>query len=217
MEKEYKPEPAMHCSPQEFDLLSKKAHKVLEKGMYVHTTEFPDIPEDELVFKDNLLKFDGYIKTSKGNADNTQLRNKYAVIVYKHMTSDLKYAKLICKNDVTLIQLSGFDSSYAPEPATIPLTRNIKDIVKGPEQGMVHVILEKPEGTKKQRKERKTYIVRVYLTLDGTEYTDGCYSTDSRKLFPTNIPKDVPRYYQILIKNSAGINEMAPRFKFTLS
>jgi hypothetical protein len=216
MTEEFKPEPSMHCSASEAEPVSTLAHNLVNNGMYVHLTEFPQIPEDPIVFKSDLTELDKFKTSSKGNSDNIKLRNKYSKIVHGHLKNNLKYAKLICGNDINLIILSGFPSSLFPEPATIPLTRKIKDILKGPEQNMVRVILEKPEGTKKQRKEHKTYIIRVFLTEDATEYTEGCVTSNTRKLFVRNVPAGVARFYQIIIRNNAGSNELASKVKYTL-
>jgi hypothetical protein len=216
MAEEFNPEPIMNCSADEPDAVSTLTHNVLENGMYKHLTEFPSIPEPADELGDELTELDKYRNSAKGNSDNIKKRNDYSKKVHKRMKRNLKYAKLVCGNDVNLIILSGFPSSQPPEPATIPLTRNIKDIVKGHEEHMVQVILEKAEGTKKQRKEHKTYIVRVFLTENATEYTEGCVTSDSRKLFVRNIPVGAMRYYQIIIQNSAGSNELAPKKSFTL-
>jgi hypothetical protein len=217
MAAEFKPEPAMHCTPSQCDEVSKLAHNLLDNGMYAHGPEFPDIPEDQVDFTTDLGKLDSFRVSAKGNSANTKQRNDYSKTMHKRLKSNLKYAKLICGNNINLIQLSGFDSSLPPEPATIPLTRGIHDIVKGPEQDMVTVILEPPSGTKKQRREHKTYIVRMYLTEEATEFTEGCVSSNTRKLFVRKVPKGVARYYQIVIQNSAGSNELATRVKFTLN
>jgi len=216
MAEEFNPEPIMDCSSDEYDKVSTLTHNVLENGMYKHLTEFPSIPEPADELGDDLTDLDKYRNSAKGNSDNIKMRNDFSKTVHRRMKNNLKYAKLICGNDVNLIILSGFPSSQPPEPATIPLTRNIKEIVKGHEEHMVQIKLEKPEGTKKQRKERKTYIVRVFLTENATEYTEGCVTTNSRKLFVRNVPVGAVRYYQIIIQNTAGSNEQAPKKSFTL-
>jgi hypothetical protein len=217
MAEEFKPEPTMHCSPSQHDLVSQLAHNLLDNGMYKHLTEFPSIPEPKDKFEEDLAELDKYRISAKGNSDNIKLRNNYSKKVHAHLKNNLIYAKLICGNDIDLIIISGYDSSLPPEAATIPLTRNIKDIVKGPEADMVTVKLEKAEGTKKQKREQKNYIVRIFLTEEATEYTEGCVSSNSRKLFIRKVPKGVARYYQIVIKNSAGINELASKVKYTLN
>lgn len=216
MNEDFKPEPVMHCDASDFDGVSELAHNIIENGMYAHATEFPAIPEPEAELVDDLKELDKYRTSAKGNSANIKKRNDFSKKVHVRLKEDLKYAKLVCGNDINLIILSGFDSSQPPEAATIPLTRNIKEIVKGPEQEMVHVKLEKAQGTKKQRRENKTYIVRVYTTEEGSEFTEGCVATDSRKLFVSKVPKGVARYYHIVIKNAAGSNELASREKFTL-
>jgi hypothetical protein len=217
MAEEFKPEPIMNCSSRATDDISKLANDIKEKGMYANATDFPNIPIAVDEYSDDLADYDKYRNTSKGNSDNIKLRNSFRSTVFGYLKENLKYAKLICGNNTDLIIKSGYPSSQPPEAATVPLMRNIKTIVKGPEDNMVTVILEKAEGTKKQRRERKTYIVRVYLTETAAEFTDGCVSSNSRKLQVRNVPKDVARWYQLVIKNTAGSIETATRVKFTLS
>ena len=217
MAEEFKPEPAMHCSPSEHDLVSQLAHNLLDNGMYKNLTEFPAIPEPKDDFTEDLTELDKYRNSAKGNSDNVKMRNFYRKKVNNRLKNNLKYAKLICGNDPALIIKSGYPSSLPPEAATVPLTRNIKEIVKGPEDNMITIKLEKADGTKKQRRERKTYVVRVYLTENASEFAEGCVSSSTRKLIVRNVPKDVARYYQIVIKNSAGSNELASKVKYTLT
>jgi hypothetical protein len=217
MAEDFKPEPILNCSSRATDAISILANDIKEKGMYTFPLVFPNIPIAADTYGENLTDYDKYRNISKGNSDNIKLRNTFRKLVFGNLKENLKYAKLICGNNMDLIIKSGYPSSQPPEAATEPLMRNIKTIVKGPEDNMVTVILEKAEGTKKQRRERKTYIVRVFLTETATEFTEGCVSSNSRKLRVRNVPKDVARWYQLVIKNSVGSIETASRVRFTLN
>jgi hypothetical protein len=216
MAEEFKPEPIMDCSADKPDEVSTLAHNVVDKGLYANAADFPDIPEPKNEFTDDLAELEKYRNSSKGNSDNIKMRDYYSKKMHNRLKNNLNYAKIICSNNVALNVKTGYPISTAPEAATAPLTRQIVDIVKGPEANTVHIILEKASGTKKQRKERKTYIVRVSLTEDATEYTIGCISSDSRKLFVSNVPSGAARYYKIVIQNTAASNELASKVKFTL-
>ena len=217
MNADFQPDPAAHCTPDQPDKVSKLGHDLIDNGVFAHPTEFPNSPEPKDAFETDVEKLDVLIVAADGNSQKVAERDVQSRKVYNKIRNILLYAKLTCHHDVNLINLSGFDSTQPPEPATLPLTRNIKTIVKWTEQGSIKVILEKAEGSTKSRRERKTFIIRVYATADATTYFIGCVSFNANKLIVRNVPVDAARFYDVMIVNSAGSNELAPKLKYTLN
>jgi hypothetical protein len=213
---DFKPDPAAHCSPGQPEKVAKLGHNVIDNGVLAHTVEFPDSPEPKAEYETDVKLLDTLNVAAKGNAQKVAERDTQSLKVHNKTMNILLYATLVCQHDIKLINLSGFECTQAPEPATKPLTRNIKTIVKWTEQGTVRIILEKPEGSEKSRRERKAFIVKVYATADATTYIIGCVSFNANKLIVRNVPVNEARFYEVMIVNSAGSNELASKIKYLL-
>lgn len=213
----FKPEPVMHCTADECVSVYNLSKNLIESGMYKNLVEFPAIPEDVLTYTADIVLLGNLLVSSKGNTNLLEDRDAQAIVVFNKTWNNLRYAKIVCGNVIHLIHLSGFPSSEAPVAATVPITREIKTIIKGFEAATVRIVLEPATGTEKEKKQRKTYVVLVFATETSQEQILGCTSSNSTKLICKNVPDAVGKYYKVLIQNAAGTNEMGTRKKFTLN
>jgi hypothetical protein len=216
MSKPFVPKLILNVKPTEFNNVSFRSHQVEENGMYANLLKFPNIPEDKTEYSNDLVKFDGYILSAEGNTKNKEKRDEYSYIMYDKLNNNLKYAKLVCGTNLEMMQLTGYEHTLPPEPAQLPETRETKKVVQLKEAGSIRFILEPATGSKKSRRQQKTYFIKIFASETAKEYTIGCTTTNSRELIVKNVPEGVSHFYHIVIQNTAGINELAGKTRYNL-
>ncbi|MEI8202262.1 MAG: hypothetical protein WCH34_04570 [Bacteroidota bacterium] len=209
-------EPVLHCdgkNPDEVYILGVR----MVNGVYFYDSIFTTPIVTQVVFDPALTKLKNLIAEAKGNQDKLKERDTQSGIVFGYIKQLLIYVKPICGNDIEKINQSGFDSNIIPSAHPVADQAVIRRIERGTEAHSVRVLLEQLTGLKKNKKESRLYIVEVFDTIDGETPTGGCTEKNSRKLVVKNIPHLTPKYYSVIIQNSAGKNLPSARVRFILT
>jgi hypothetical protein len=218
------PEPALLFTAADFLATDIMAQNQLSKGMYFNVATFVHIPTDKVEFTDaaNLLHM--YILDAKGNSSVIKLRDAQSAIVHGYLSDNLLYAKIVCKHNVSLIELSAYNTSHPGEKATEPETNGSIKVVKGKESGTYRVVIPKKK-TKTlvlqdphKRQPRVRYTIQLTLTPDvpasWVTVAEGCsfYKLIFSASFVTPGKKNHVRVYGV---NSAGKGQPNAPFPFT--
>ena len=204
-------DPAKHGNDPVSNLFLAK--RLLTQGMYQHTDIFNNIPvtADKMKTDSNLL--DDLITACKGNSQKIKERDAQSEIVNADLTLDLLYAKLICNHDITMIELSGFDSKYQPEKLPIPDSIGISKIIDGKEEGTYKIIpirkkIKKMAG-QAPKAPRRTVKFDVDISSnpqDPTLWVSIMHGQPSTKLIikSTDVIPNKKNYVRMYTVNSAG-------------
>ncbi len=207
----------MHCEKTEFKAVYFLAQKLLSKGVYFNTTTFTDNPVLKATFEAATEKLGGLISAAKGNTAKRKERDEQSVVVFNYMFEELPYVNKVADHNITIINLSGFDSNVLPTAHPLAPKVVIKDIVKGTQPHTAKVKIGKLGGEEIYKKEKRTYLVYVFADITTEMFDIGCAVTNSRKMIVENVPYMVTKYYAVVILNAAGKNEMSAKMKFTLT
>jgi hypothetical protein len=139
----------LHCTDSQYAKVSALGARLVN-GIYVNTTLFssPPVPLGTTTtgFLGALTKLNGLIASAKGNSNNVGARDTQSILVHGMEAQLLAYANPICNHILTNIQLSGFDSSNAPQPTVKPLAPLIKKVTEDKQEaGYYKATLEKPK------------------------------------------------------------------------
>ena len=210
-------EAVMHCIKTNCQAVYFLGKKLITQGIYHNTTTFPNPEVEEEDFEPELTKLGNLITEAEGNSNKILERDAQSAVVHALMAKNLPYVNKIADHNITIINLSGYDSNVIPSSHPVAEKAVIKNIIKGTQPHTVKIMIEKIGGEEIHKKERRTYIVYVFADMTTEVSEIGCTVTDSRKMIVENVPYLTAKYYAVVIMNAAGKNEMSARRKFTLT
>jgi hypothetical protein len=214
-------EAVLHCRkdrPNEVYRLSSR----LLKGVFAHTAEFPNPKVNKNLFESKNQALFTLIATSKGDSNKKVERNVLARELHGDCSVMLEFVKPICKDNITLINLTGFDCNRQPRKHQTPRQPSIRKFVKTGGQNEYRIILEKmktgegvnPDPATHQRDVR--YTVELTLTPDIPDsWNVVCIGMPSTKLIFNKVVPGQRNHVRVYGTNSAGQGEMSVIRYFT--
>jgi hypothetical protein len=215
--------PAIHCAPEEPQVVFNLATRVITQGIYANSTLFPsaNVPVVLLTFQAAVNKLGTLISQAKGNSLLIDQRDTQSILVHGYLCQLRDYAGPVCAHDLVNIGLSGFDASDQPMPTAVPAQPVIKKVTEGKEAGTYKVYLERAKTKKlgvvkaSQGKGDVRYTVQIAtsITTNPVVWTTVVEAAASTKLVFTGLTGKVwVRVYGI---NTAGKGQPSAPFPFT--
>jgi hypothetical protein len=215
-------EPVTHCTAKEPVPVYNLGERLLNKGIYINATLFPNPPVDKADFEAANDKLGVLIAGAKGDSESTKLRDEQCFIVYGYVSQNLLYVKLTAKGDAAIIIASGFDLNDQPVKTVPPEMPVIKKVSEGKIAGTYKVLLTRKQAklllAKKANKGNKgnRYTVQVSLTpLTESSWVSVLDGAASTKLLITGLAPQVKAYIRVFATNSAGKSPVSAPFPFT--
>jgi hypothetical protein len=214
-------EPVMHCRKDRPYEVYKLSGRLLN-GLYANPDKFPNPKVDKVLFETEHKELLNLISTSKGDSFKKVSRNTKAVVIHGYCLELLDFVKPLCKGDITLINLSGFDSNRQPRKHQPPHQPRIMKFVKTGRENEYKIILGKmkiaegvdPDPATHQRDVR--YTVELTLTPEIPDsWKEVCISMPSTKLIFNKVFPGERNYVRVYGTNSAGHGEMSVIRYFT--
>jgi len=214
-------EPVLHCRkdrPREVVRLSVR----LLTGVFAHTTEFPNPVVDKVFFESKSKELSKLIASAKGNTNKKNLRDVLARELHGYCSEMLEYVKPICKGNVKLITLTGFEVNRQPRKHQAPAKRVILKIVRHGGATQYKMILAKmqvgagvtPDPATHQRDVR--YTVELTITPeDPKSWNKVCVSAPSTKLIFDEVFPGMKNYVRVYGTNAAGNGPRSNETYFT--
>jgi hypothetical protein len=208
----------MGVSKTDHDGINNAAERQLQ-GAYALPLMFPDMQVPEAEFKATWqASVEATAAAKDGGKSAITVRNKRSAELYGMMVDkNIPYFNTLYKGDREKLLKSGANVSDEFVPHTLLQQLIITSIKKGPGEKTVKVNIK--FGSDEARSKTGTLIFTVYVfeTAESTTPRIGCRSTNSRKLFVTNVPLMITQYYSVTVQNAAGENILASKVRFTLT
>jgi hypothetical protein len=147
-------EAVMHATNKEPVEIYNLALNIINDGMYVNTGTFTAIPvpigTTTTGFLGAVTKLGTLISTAKGNTNNTNARDTQTVLVHDtYLVPLLNYANTVANHNLSIINLSGFDSNNQPTKQGIPATpviSNISDKKRADGEAKINLVRRKKKA-----------------------------------------------------------------------
>ena len=144
----------MHATNKEPVEIYNLALNIINDGMYVNTGTFTAIPvpigTTTTGFLGAVTKLGTLISTAKGNTNNTNARDTQTVLVHDtYLVPLLNYANTVANHNLSIINLSGFDSNNQPTKQGIPATpviSNISDKKRADGEAKINLVKNKKKA-----------------------------------------------------------------------
>lgn len=215
-------DPVMHCTDRDFLGVYLLSARIIAKGMYVHTTEFPNPPVAADPYKEDSVKLDMLIAVSKKDKTQIPFRTKQCELVFENTNKLLLYAKTVCNHDSELIAISGFDANYLPSKAPLPEAPVIRKVVKGKEAGTYKILITRKNKKLMTGNDPTTSTARVKYSIEITTTPNDAASWKkieeglaSNKLFFSDVIIGSKNYVRVYGVNSSGKGQPSVSFPFT--
>lgn len=152
----------MHCTALEPVEIYNLANNIITAGIYVNSGTFATPPialgTSNTGFLGAVTKLGTLIASAKGNSNNINARDLQAALVHDtYLKPLLTYTNTIANHNLTIINLSGFDSNAQPTKHGIPATpviSNISDKKQAAGAAKINLVKNKKKaaGTAKAKK-----------------------------------------------------------------
>jgi hypothetical protein len=215
-------DPVMHCSERDFLGVYMLSVRIIEEGIYAHTTEFatPTVPLTD--FQPASVSLDKLIAVSKKDKTRVPYRTKQCTKVFEYLEKLLLYAKTVCDHDPVLIKMSGFDTNYLPSKAPLPEARVITKVVKGAGAGTYKIMLKRKNKSVMTGSDPISSTARVKYSIEITTTPNDAASWKkieeglaSNNLFFTDVILGSKNYVRVYGVNSSGKGQPSASFPFT--
>jgi hypothetical protein len=203
-------EAVLHCRKDQPNNVFQLAMRLL-KGLYTHSGTFINPSVSKVNFETETGKLSQLIVGAKGNHSVKLLRDAKAIEVFGLCKELLIYVKPICKENVELINLSGFNINRQPVKILVPLEPSISKIVKTGTLNTYRIILLKKQSSELVDKDPQThprnvrYTVELTLTPEDPEsWTEVCSGKPRNKLSFSKVFPGQKNHVRVYGNNSAG-------------
>jgi len=214
-------EPVMHCTVKEFIQVNTLAGRVITQGVYFNTSIFLTPPVTLLVFEAANEQLTALIAQAKGNSAMLEDRDAQAQVVFDYLGQLLLYVKQLAKNDITIINKSGFDANSQPVPTVAPDMPIISEVKEGKVAGTYKILLVKRKlkvllAKKANKTKGNRYEVETTLTPTvESSWVEQLDNAASNELIITGLPLLTKTFIRVIASNSAGKSQPSAPFPFT--